>query len=317
MFQPHSAITELLRIAHVTQSPRQSNQIVKDIMNIETIVKKPSNANQFNWITAFFMAAFHIGAIAALFFFTWKALLVAALLWWISGSLGIGMGYHRLLTHRGYKTPKWVEYFLTVCATLTLEGGPIFWVATHRIHHHFADKQGDPHSPIDGTWWAHMGWILTGKSMHHDTTTLAHYVPDLTKDKFHVWMTKYHFLPIIVLGIVLLVIGGLPFLMWGIFVRTVLGLHATWLVNSATHMWGSRRFSTRDMSTNNWFVALLTFGEGWHNNHHAHPTSSRHGLKWYEVDMNWYGIWALKMLGLAKQVKAVKLLEVMREEAAA
>ena len=121
-------------------------------------------------------------------------------LWWVSGSLGIGMAYHRLLTHRGYKTPKWVEYFLTVCATLALEGGPIFWVATHRIHHQYSDQDGDPHSPIDGKWWAHMGWILMGKSMHHDTTTLARYVPDLAKDKFHVWITKYHYVPMIVLG---------------------------------------------------------------------------------------------------------------------
>ena len=119
-------------------------------------------------------------------------------LWWVSGSLGIGMGYHRLLTHRGYKTPKWVEYVLTTCATLALEGGPIFWVATHRIHHQHSDQEGDPHSPRDGKWWAHMGWILTGKSMHHDTTTLARYVPDLAKDKFHVWITKYHYVPMIV-----------------------------------------------------------------------------------------------------------------------
>jgi fatty-acid desaturase len=276
-------------------------------MSIQALTKRQSSSNQVNWVTSFFMAAFHIGAIAALFFFTSKALLVAVFLWWVSGSLGIGMGYHRLLTHRGYKTPKLVEYFLTVCATLTLEGGPVFWVATHRIHHQYADKKGDPHSPLDGTWWAHMGWILTGKSLHHDTTTLAHYVPDLAKDKFHVWITKYNYVPIIVLALMLLATGGLPFLMWGIFVRTVLGLHATWLVNSVTHMWGSRRFPTHDMSTNNWLVALLTFGEGWHNNHHAHPTSSRHGLKWYEVDMNWYGIWTLKMLGLAEQIKAVKL----------
>src|SRR6185437_1982249 len=270
--------------------------------------------DKINWVTAGFMMAFHLGAIAAFFFFSWKALFVSALLWWISGSLGIGMGYHRLLTHRGYKTPKWVEYTLTVCATLALEGGPIFWVATHRIHHQYSDKEGDPHSPIDGTWWAHMGWILTGRSIHHDTSTLAHYVPDLAKDKFQVWITKYNYVPMTVLGIVLLATGGLPFLMWGIFVRTVFGLHATWLVNSATHMWGSRRFATRDMSTNNWFVALLTFGEGWHNNHHAHPTSSRHGLKWYEVDVNWYGIWALKVLGLANQIKTVKLPELMREQ---
>jgi len=108
-------------------------------MQLQELERKRSTDNPVNWVTAFFMAAFHVGAIAALFFFTWKALFVAIFLWWISGSLGIGMGYHRLLTHRGYRTPKWVEYFLTVCATLTLEGGPIFWVATHRIHHQFAD----------------------------------------------------------------------------------------------------------------------------------------------------------------------------------
>jgi sn-1 stearoyl-lipid 9-desaturase len=214
------------------------------------------------------------------------------------------MGYHRLLTHRSYKTPKWVEYFLTICATLTLEGGPIFWVATHRMHHQFSDHEGDPHSPRDGKWWAHMGWILLGRSMHHDTQTLARYVPDLAKDKFHVWITKYNYLPVIALAIVLFAIGGLPFLTWGIFLRTVVGLHATWLVNSATHSWGSRRFVTRDLSTNSWWVALLTWGEGWHNNHHAHPVSARHGFKWYEIDFNWYGIWALQKLKLASDVRS-------------
>jgi sn-1 stearoyl-lipid 9-desaturase len=112
----------------------------------------------------------------------------------------------------------------------------------------------------------------------------------------------------------LFAVGGLPFLLWGIFLRTVVGLHATWLVNSATHMWGSRRFSTRDDSTNNWLVALLTFGEGWHNNHHAHPTSARHGLKWFEIDMNWYGIWMLKMFGLATQIKRVGVADLIQKE---
>ena len=159
-----------------------------------------------NWYTAFVMAVFHVGAIAALFMFSWKALLITAVLWYFSLSCGIGMGYHRLLTHRGYKVPKWLEYFLTTCATLALEGGPIFWVGTHRIHHQFSDQDGDPHSPNDGKWWAHMGWILMGKSMHHDTTTLARYVPDLAKDKFHVWITKYHYVPMIVLGGILLAV---------------------------------------------------------------------------------------------------------------
>ena len=285
-------------------------------MDIQALKRRSPADKEINWITASFMAAFHLGALAAFFFFSWKALFISALLWWISGSMGIGMGYHRLLTHRGYKTPKWVEYFLTLCATLALEGGPIFWVATHRIHHQFSDQDGDPHSPRDGKWWSHVGWILTGKSMHHDTSTLAHYVPDLAKDKFHVWITKYHYVPIIVVGVALLVLGGLPFLLWGMFLRTVMGLHCTWLVNSATHMWGSRRFKTRDLSTNNWLVAVMTFGEGWHNNHHAHPTSARHGLRWYEVDLNWYGIWALKVLGLAKQIKVVRLSELARQASA-
>jgi sn-1 stearoyl-lipid 9-desaturase len=260
-----------------------------------------------NWTTTLFMAAFHIGAVVALFFFTWKALAVAIFLWWVSGSLGIGMGYHRLLTHRGYKTPKWMEYFLTVCGTLALEGGPMAWVGTHRVHHQNTDKEGDPHSPNDGGLWAHMGWIMTGKAMHNSVSELLPYMPDLRRDKFHVWITKWHWVPLTVLGVVLLATGGLPFLLWGIFMRTTLGLHATWLVNSATHMWGSRRFLTTDTSTNNWWVALLTFGEGWHNNHHAVPQSARHGLRWYELDMNWYGINALQMVGLAWDVKLTKI----------
>jgi sn-1 stearoyl-lipid 9-desaturase len=281
-------------------------------MELEALGRSHAGDDKINWITASFMGLFHLGAVAALFFFTWPAFFLACFLWWVSGSLGIGMSYHRLLTHRGYKTYPWVEYFLTLCATLALEGGPIFWVATHRIHHQHSDQPGDPHSPLDGKWWSHMGWILMGKSMHHDTTTLARYVPDLAKDKFHVWITKYHYVPLTVLGLILLAVGGLPFLLWGIFMRTVIGLHATWAVNSATHMWGSRRFKTRDLSTNNWLVAIWTFGEGWHNNHHAHPTSARHGLKWYEVDVNWYGIWALQKLGLAWDIKKVDLDEIER-----
>jgi sn-1 stearoyl-lipid 9-desaturase len=273
-------------------------------MQLDSAKKQEATEYGINWLTTSVMILFHLGAVAALFFFTWKAFFVALVLWWISAGPGIGMGYHRLLTHRSYKTPKWVEYFLTICATLTLEGGPIFWVATHRMHHQFSDHEGDPHSPRDGKWWAHMGWILLGRSMHHDTQTLARYVPDLAKDKFHVWITKYNYLPVIALAIVLFAIGGLPFLTWGIFLRTVVGLHATWLVNSATHSWGSRRFVTRDLSTNSWWVALLTWGEGWHNNHHAHPVSARHGFKWYEIDFNWYGIWALQKLKLASDVRS-------------
>ena len=259
------------------------------------------------WLTTSFMVAFHIGAVAALFVFSWKAFSLAMVLWWVAGSLGIGMGYHRLLTHRGYKTPKWMEYLLTVCGTLALEGGPIFWVATHRVHHQNTDKEGDPHSPRDGGFWAHMGWILTGQTMHNNSSELLPYVPDLRRDKFHVWISRWHWVPITVLGAIILVAGGWQYVLWGIFFRTVIGLHSTWLVNSATHMWGTQRFPTRDTSKNSFWVALLTFGEGWHNNHHAHPQSARHGLAWYELDLNWYVIFALRLLGLAQDVKAQKL----------
>jgi len=262
---------------------------------------------RFNWLIFFFMALFHLAAVLALFFFTWNALFVAAFLYWVAGSAGVGMGYHRLLTHRSYETPKWFEYFLTVCAAIAVEGGPLLWVATHRAHHQFADGEGDPHSPRDGRWWSHVGWILVGNALRQDASTLDRYVPDLIQDKFHVWITEYHFVPTIVLGIALFTIGGLPFLLWGIFLRTVVGLHATWLVNSATHIWGSRRFETRDRSTNSWWVALITFGEGWHNNHHAYPVSARHDLQWYEIDFNWYSIWILKQCGVVSHIHRASL----------
>jgi stearoyl-CoA desaturase (delta-9 desaturase) len=262
-----------------------------------------------NWITVIAMSAFHVGAIAALFFIDYGAIFTAFLLYIVSGSWGIGMAYHRLLTHRSYKTHKWIEYFLTICGTLALEGGPIFWVATHRIHHQRSDREGDPHTPREGTYWAHMGWIIHGEGLHHDSSVLARYVPDLSRDPFHVWLSKWHWMTNVVVGLALLAFGGWTYVLWGVFFRTTWGLHATWLVNSATHIWGNRRFQTRDDSTNNWWVALLAFGEGWHNNHHAHPTSARHGLAWYEFDLNWVFISLLKAVGWAWDVKVAKLKE--------
>jgi sn-1 stearoyl-lipid 9-desaturase len=260
-----------------------------------------------NRVTFVAMTAFHLLAVAAFFYIDLGAILAAIILYFVAGMFGIGMGYHRLLTHRGYKTYKPIEYFLTFCGTLALEGGPIFWVATHRIHHQHSDHEGDPHTPREGTWWAHMGWILKGSGLHHESSTLARYAPDLGRDRFHVWISKWHWMSNVLVGFILLALGGIPYVLWGIFFRTTVGLHSTWLVNSATHKWGSRRFNTRDDSTNNWWVALLTFGEGWHNNHHAHPVSARHGLAWYEVDLNWMGISVLRTLGLAWDVKVAQV----------
>jgi stearoyl-CoA desaturase (delta-9 desaturase) len=255
-----------------------------------------------NWVSLTAFTIFHLGAIAALFFFSWPAFCTALILYWITLSFGIGMGYHRLLTHRSYQPPKWIEYCLAVCGALALEGGPISWVATHRIHHRFSDKTGDPHTPRDGKWWSHIIWMVVGDATHADTARWSHYAPDLCRDRFMVWLSEYNYVPLVVLSVVLLLCGGLPFLLWGVFFRVTMGLHATWMVNSLTHFWGGRRFATNDSSRNNWFVALLSFGEGWHNNHHAHPTSARHGLAWYEFDMTWMTIRLLQILGLAKSV---------------
>ncbi|MFP5205886.1 MAG: acyl-CoA desaturase [Acidobacteriota bacterium] len=267
-----------------------------------------------NTVTLVVIVVFHLGAIAALFFFSWQRLLVAAILYVLAINVGIGMCYHRLLTHRGYRVPRWLEYIMTVCATLALEGGPMFWVATHRVHHQLSDQEGDPHTPREGAWWAHTGWILFGEAMHAQTSLLSRYAPDLGRDRFYVWLSKWHWLPISLSGVLLFTLGwvfggpvnGIAMVLWGGFLRVTLGLHATWLVNSATHLWGSRRFETRDQSRNSWWVALLSGGEGWHNNHHAHPVSARHGLVWYEIDPNFWGIWILAKLGLAKKIQVAK-----------
>jgi fatty-acid desaturase len=260
-------------------------------------------ASSLNWLVFGFMLLFHLGAIAALFFFSWTAVIVALALHLIAINLGIGMGYHRLLTHRGYLVPRWLEYLLAVCATLSLEGGPLVWIATHRLHHHHSDRPGDPHSPRDGGWWSHAGWVIYGAGAGAEPLLLARYAPDLIKIPFYRWLNRFHWVPLTLVALLLLAVGGWPMVLWGVFLRVTLGLHATWLVNSATHMWGSRRFATRDDSRNNWWVALLTGGEGWHNNHHARPTLARHGFTWWEFDPNYYGIWIMGRLGLARKIQ--------------
>jgi stearoyl-CoA desaturase (delta-9 desaturase) len=267
-----------------------------------------------NWITAIAMGLFHVFAFAALFFWSWRNIATFAVMYFLAINVGIGMTYHRLLTHRGYRVPRWLEIFLTACGTLALEGGPIFWVATHRVHHQHSDHDGDPHTPRDGAWWAHAGWIITGRALHSETALLGRYAPDLTRDPAQRWLSKYHWLPLTIAGFIQMglgyYLGGVKgmfgMVLWGTFLRVVVGLHATWLVNSATHLFGGRRFETKDDSRNSWWVALLTGGEGWHNNHHAHPVSARHGLVWYEFDINYYGIWLMEKLGLAKKVQIAK-----------
>ena len=173
-------------------------------------LSRDAQTSSMNWLVFGFMLLFHVGAIAALFFFTWSALVVAVILHVIAINAGIGMGYHRLLTHRGYQVPRWVEYFLAVCATLSLEGGPLVWVATHRLHHHHTDCAGDPHSPREGKWWSHAGWVIHGAGANAEPVLLAKYAPDLMKDAFYRRLNQYHWVPLTLLAFVLLAVGGWP-----------------------------------------------------------------------------------------------------------
>lgn len=276
---------------------------------MEKAVVLEKDSDRINWVTVVGVTVFHILAAAALFMFSWENLVASLVLWWVAGSLGIGLGYHRLFTHRGFKTPRWLERTLAVFGTLAMQSGPITWVTTHRLHHAFTDTDQDPHSPRHGTYWSHMGWIFRGTAQNNTPQTMQRYSPDLMRDPFLVALDKYYWMPTVLVAAALLLIGGPGMVLWGVFFRVVFGWHCTWLVNSATHLWGSRRFETRDDSRNNGLIAAITWGEGWHNNHHAYPRSARHGLRWFEVDINWLQIRALEKVGLVENVYAFDLKE--------
>ena len=285
-------------------APRRTKFTIKgSLKNMQNVIDlNLTRTGKLNWNTITAVTLFHAAAVVALFTFSWQNLLAATILWWVAGSVGIGVGYHRLLTHRGFQAPKWLEYTLSVLGTLALQSGPLTWVTTHRLHHAFTETDKDPHSPRHGTYWAHMGWIFRGTAQNQSWATMMRYSPDLTRDRFQVALNKYYYVPTLITAAILFAIGGWTMVLWAIGLRTVFGWHMTWLVNSATHLWGTRRFETRDDSRNNALIAAVSFGEGWHNNHHAFPRSAKHGLSWYQIDINWIQIWLMEKAGIVKDV---------------
>jgi len=251
---------------------------------------------------AAFIAAMHLGAAMAPLYFTWDALAVFVGGYIMTGMFGITLSYHRQLAHRAFTTPKVLEYFFAYCGALALQSHPINWVSGHRWHHGACETEDDVHSPLDGFWWAHTGWLLDQKNtwMRSDKSN----VPDLRKQWFYRFLAKTYPLHAIVLPAVgLYAWGGLPYLFWGFFARVVWVWHVTWAVNSLSHVWGFQSWNTGDHSMNNWLVGWFAFGEGWHNNHHAFETSCRHGLDWWQVDFTWYTIKLLSFMGLASHLK--------------
>ncbi|MFZ4667161.1 MAG: acyl-CoA desaturase [Prochlorotrichaceae cyanobacterium] len=258
-----------------------------------------------SWPTLLFLAAVHLIALLALLpqFFSWKAVAVMLSLHFISGCLGITLGWHRLIAHRSFQVPRWLEYFFLFCGSLACQSGPISWVGLHRHHHLYSDQPNDHHDSGKGFFWSHMGWLFFDVPAKAEIPRLT---KDISEDPVYRFFETYFLAMQIPLGIVLYLWGGWSFVLWGIFARLVIVYHCTWFVNSATHKFGYRTHETDDRSRNCWWVALLTYGEGWHNNHHAFQYSARHGLDWWEIDTTWMLIKTLDVLGLAKNIKVAR-----------
>jgi stearoyl-CoA desaturase (delta-9 desaturase) len=241
----------------------------------------------------------HAGCFFAPLCFSWDAAIVCLALWFVSLCLGISIGWHRLLTHASFKTYKPVKYFFALCGATAMQGSLLRWVGIHRLHHRHSDSDGDPHSPREGFWWAHITWGIRNFDRSAEAQRCT---SDLSSDRIFVLIDRWGLALCISMAAILYAIGGWPWIVWGMCVRLVLGFHSVMLVNSATHWWGYQNFRTTDNSRNNPLVALITFGEGWHNNHHAQQRSAAHGMRWWELDISYLIILALAQLGLAWDV---------------
>ena len=316
--QPGEVVTSpaSLRNSQTDVSVSPKKEVCRETKSASTLGPRPQATqlrdrfpNGVSWVNVVWMTGLHVGAIAAFWHFTWQAFVAFICLHWISACLGVTLGYHRLLTHGSLVVPRLLKYFFTMCGMLSTEGSPLFWVATHRKHHVLSDQEGDPHSPNDGFWWSHMLWFEPKQTAKDVEDLYRRWAPDLYKDPVQRFFDKTFFLFAIICGGVLYGLGefflqaGWSFLLWGLCARMVACYHATWFVNSATHIWGYQNYETTDRSRNLWWVALFSYGEGWHNNHHAFQRLARHGHRWWELDVTYLVIWTLKKVGLARDVQ--------------
>nr|WP_230474718.1 acyl-CoA desaturase [Dyella monticola] len=275
----------------------------------------PDRGDTIDWLRALPFVAMHVACIAVIWVgVTPIALMVAGALYAIRMFALTGF-YHRYFSHRTFRTSRTVQFVFALIGATCVQRGPLWWAAHHRHHHRHADTPLDPHSPgIRGFLWSHIGWFLTTRAFRTDTSR----VPDLAKYPELRWLDRYDTLVPIALASLLfglgtllhhaaphLGTGGGQMLVWGFFVSTVVLFHATVTINSLAHRFGSRRFETRDDSRNNPWLALITFGEGWHNNHHFYPGSARQGFRWWEIDLTYYGLRSMAMMGLVHDLKPV------------
>jgi fatty-acid desaturase len=267
--------------------------------------------------------AFHLLLPLALIpeLFSWTGVVLVFAGNYVFGSLGINIGYHRLLTHQSFRCPKWLEHAFALLGVCSLQDSPGRWVAIHRMHHQHSDRRPDPHSPLVSFFWGHLGWLIIENRSLSRLSTFEKYARDVFQDRFYVRLHRHYLWLWIYAAHAVLFFGlgclagwalhgmtgealrfGLSIFVWGVIVRTVYVWHITWAVNSVTHLWGYRNYETGENSRNNWVVAVLTNGEGWHNNHHAHQRSAAHGHRWWELDLTYGTIMLLRAVGLATDV---------------
>jgi len=226
------------------------------------------------------------------------ALALLALTFW-ARMFGITAGYHRYFAHKSYRTSRAFQFALAVLGTCAVQKGPLWWAGLHRRHHRESDGPGDVHSPKRGFYYAHQGWIFDPRW----TATPLELIPDFARYPELRWLNRFHIVPPVALAVACFAVGGWSGLFWGFFLSTTLLWHATYSINSLAHLWGSRRFETTDTSRNNLWLALLTLGEGWHNNHHHYMASARQGFRWWEIDVSYYLLRGLAAVGLIWDVR--------------
>jgi fatty-acid desaturase len=291
-----------------------------------------ADRRRINWRYAFAVGSYHLIALLALlpWFFSWSGVALAVIGVYVFGAAGINLCYHRLLSHRSFSCPLWLEHSFAIIAVCCLEDTPARWVATHRLHHHRADDRADPHSPLVNLFWAYVGWLFIENTDLNRQVAYDRYARDIIRDKFYrwieravVWITLAQSVAYFAAGFLIeLALGGtthealqfgVSLWLWGVIIRTVLVWHVTWCGNSFPHLFGYRNYETSDNSRNNMLVAIITSGEGWHNNHHAEPSSATNQRHWWEIDLTYLLLRLLVLLGLAWDVqlptRAIALVE--------
>jgi fatty-acid desaturase len=271
------------------------------------------------WRYAIAVGGYHVLGLLAFdpWFFSWQGVTLAIVGTYVFGGMGINLCYHRLLSHRSFCTPLWLEHTFAVLAVCCLEDTPARWVAVHRKHHHRADEQPDPDSPLAGLFWGYVGWLFIENTELSRLSAYDRYARDIIRDPFYVLLERLYVWIILGSWAVFFAAGfaaallwgdtaalqfGASIWLWGVIVRTISVWHITWSGNSFPHLWGYRNYATDDNSRNNVLVAIITSGEGWHNNHHADPQSASNGHKWWEIDLTYLFLRLLVLVGLAWNV---------------